>query len=41
MEEDKKVLNGYGVLFALIVAKERDLFVQENEDLVNDYLMLD
>ena len=35
MEEDKKVLNGYGVLFALCVAKESDKNPSEIIDLLN------
>ena len=35
MEEDKKVLNGYGVLFALYVAKETNRNSSEIIDLLN------
>jgi len=35
MEEDKKVLNGYGVLFALYVAKESGKNPSEIIDLLN------
>ncbi len=34
-EEDKKVLNGYGVLFALCVAKESGKNPSEIIDLLN------
>lgn len=35
MEEDKKVLNGYGVLFALCVAKASNKNPSEIIDLLN------
>ncbi len=35
MEEEKKVLNGYGVLFALIVAKESNKNPSVIIDLLN------
>ena len=35
MEKDKKVLNKYGVLFALYVAKESDKNPSEIIDLLN------